>query len=189
MPLVATNVRPKPVDGLAVESEEAKPHQHAFAQAQGKEYARAVTHMAETVAQLGGEVQAGEMIIGLAIEKAEGMYVMRDGELIWEEPGQDNAHLEVSARDATDQRFIPGLEVRVRVLDEAGGVAAQQTLPMLWHPWLYHYGANMALPEKDELTVEIEIEAPAFPRHDEKNGKRFADDVFVSFEGVALEFS
>ncbi|MFZ0013085.1 MAG: iron transporter [Acidimicrobiia bacterium] len=185
----ATQVRPDPFDAPTVESDEAKPHQHGMAQAQGKEYKRALTHMAETVAEVGVEAHAGDMIIALAIEKAEGMYVKQNGHLTWMKPSGDNAHLEISARDSADQRFIPGLTVNVSVTDGSGDMLVDETLPMLWHPWLYHYGANMTLPEGEPLTVEVEIGAPDFPRHDEKNGKRYATDVYVRFDEVELDLT
>lgn len=82
--------------------------------------------------------------------------------------------------------FIPGLKVHVRVIDGDGQTRADATLPFLWHPWLYHYGSNFTLPMGSTVTVEIQIDAPEFPRHDEKNGKRFTEDLFVRFEDVEL---
>lgn len=182
----ASIVRPNPETPSAKESDEAAPHQHRMAQQQGDAYATAMTHMAEKVAITGAEAHAGEMIVALAIEAAEGMYEWDQGVLSWVEPVDQNAHIEVSARDAKDNRFIPGLNVHVRVIDEEDQTRAEGTLPMLWHPWLYHYGSNFVLPMGETVTVEVEIAAPEFPRHDQKNGMRFKDDVFVRFEDVEL---
>lgn len=177
---------PKSTNPPTLESDEAKPHQHAMSQAQGDAYQIALAHMAETVAKTGVEAHAGEMIVALAIEGAEGMYELADGQLQWNGPGANNAHVEISARDASDHRFIPGLKVRVRILDEAEDEVASDTLPMLWHPWLYHYGANFKLPKETVFAVEVEIDTPSFPRHDQKNGMRFTEDVFVRFEDVKV---
>ena len=186
MPAHASKVRPDPVDPPAKKSDEAAPHHHRMAQQQGDAYKTAVKHMAEKVAMIGAEAHVGEMIVALAIEPAEGMYEWNDGALEWLEPGEQNVHIEVSARDATDNRFIPGLKVHIRVIDGEGQPRADATLPMLWHPWLYHYGSNFTLPTGESLRVEIEIEAPQFPRHDEKNGMRYTEDMFVRFEDVEL---
>ena len=114
----ASVTRPDPVDPPAKQTDEAAPHHHRMAQQQGDAYKTAVTHMAEKVAMTGGEAHVGEMIVALALEPAEGMYEWDEGALQWVEPGDQNVHIEVSARDATDNRFIPGLKVHVRVLDE-----------------------------------------------------------------------
>jgi hypothetical protein len=34
--------------------------------------------------------------------------------------------------------------------------------------------------------LEVEIKAPNFPRHDKKNGKRYAEDVNTSFFPVKI---
>lgn len=158
-----------------------------MAQQQGDAYVTAVTHMAEKVAMVGAEAHAGEMIVALALEAAEGMYEWEEGMLRWMEPSGQNVHIEVSARDAKDNRFIPGLNVHVRVIDEDDEIRAEGTLPMLWHPWLYHYGSNFVLPMGSTVTVEVEIDAPEFPRHDQKNGMRYTEDIFVRFEDVELK--
>jgi hypothetical protein len=36
------------------------------------------------------------------------------------------------------------------------------------------------------VTVEVQIDAPEFPRHDEKNGMRYVEDLFVRFKDVEL---
>ena len=180
------SVRPDPVTPPTTKSDEAKPHHHRMAQQQGDDYRSALTHMAEKVAMTGAETQAGDMIVALAIEAAEGMYEWSGQGLEWLEPHEQNIHIEVSARDAADNRFIPGLDVRVRVLDGEGEVRAKGQLPLLWHPWLYHYGANFAVPEDVELNVEVEIDAPDFPRHDKENGRRYTEDVFVRFDDVRI---
>jgi len=187
VPAHASKVRPNPETPPGKESDEAAPHQHRMAQQQGDAYATAVTHMADKVAMTGAEAHAGEMIVALALEAAEGMYEWDQGMLRWMEPSGQNIHIEVSARDAKDNRFIPGLNVHVRVIDEDDELRAEGTLPMLWHPWLYHYGANFVLPMGSTLTVEVEIRAPEFPRHDQKNGMRYTEDVFVRFEDVELQ--
>jgi uncharacterized protein involved in high-affinity Fe2+ transport len=140
--------------------------------------------MAEEVAD---ERRAGDYIVAYAVEKAEGMWQREGGELVWHEPGDRNVHLEISVRDGADHRFVPGLDVELTVLTADGDEVGTEKLPFLWHPWLYHYGRNWKLPGDGEYTLRVRIAAPDFGRYDQENGKRYADDVEVEFEGVEIE--
>lgn len=169
-------------------SDEAKPHQHRMAQEQGDAYVTALHHMANTVADAGGEQAVEDVIVAYAVEAAEGMYKMRGGDLVWTEPRGSNAHVEISVRDGADNRFVPGLEVAVIVrASDSGEVAFDGMLPMLWHPWLYHYGANVAVPGPGKYDIEVRVEPPEFHRHDEKNGKRYEKPIECVFEAVEFK--
>ena len=168
------------------ESDEASAAQLDLARAQGAAYVKALKKMAGEVADGGGEKRAGQYVVAYAHEEAEGMYELVDGELRWREP-DGNIHLEVSVRDAGDDRFIPGLDVRLTVLDESGEEVGTERMPFLWHPWLYHYGRNWTIPGDGTYSLRVRIEPPSFMRHDEENGKRYADPVEVEFPDVELE--
>jgi len=168
-------------------SDEADEKQLELARQQGEQYVKALQHMVTQVAGTGGEQRAGEYIVAYAIERPEGMYHLENGELMWQEPEGKNAHLEISVRDAADNRFIPGLSVHVRAIDSSGYDTGKHQVPFLWHPWLYHYGRNWTFPSSGVYTLEVEIDAPQFHRHDEKNGKRYADAVSVVFENVQVK--
>ncbi len=168
-------------------SEEAKAHQHRMAQDQGQAYVTALHHMANTVADDGGEKPAGEYVVAYAVEKAEGMWKMSGGELHWQEPDDANVHIEISVRDGADDRFVPGLEVYVTVVAPDDTEVGTEQQPMLWHPWLYHYGRNWQVPGDGEYTLRVRIEAPDFPRHDPQNGRRYAEPVEVEFTGVKFK--
>jgi hypothetical protein len=167
-------------------SDEADPEQLQFARVQGGTYQEALEHMANEEADDGGETRGGDYIVAYAVEKAEGMYALKDGELKWQEPGDANAHIEISVRDASDNRFIPHLEITVAVYDSQGERVGEHTQPFIWHPWLYHYGRNWKLPGDGEYTLHVHIKAPTFMRHDRLNGKRYAEDVDVTFEEVNI---
>ncbi len=179
--------RPEPHTPPSKATDEAKPHQHRYAHEQGAAYKTALTHMAESVAQIGGEVAGGDMIVALAVEEAEGMYMLTDGQLEWQEPESENIHIEVAVRDAGDDRFIPGLDVAVSVRDESGTQVAAGPVQFLWHPWLYHYGSNFELPGDGTYSVTVRIEPPTFPRHDKANGRRYAQRVTVEFADLEIE--
>jgi hypothetical protein len=157
-----------------------------LARAEGRALGETLAHMIGDIAENGGETQVGEYLIGYAVEKAEGMYEWRDGGLVWVEPGDGNAHVEVSIRDAADGRFIPGLDVRVAVIDAQGRELGEHRQPLLWHPYLYHYGRNWHLPGSGRYMLRIRFDAPRFPRHDKLNGKRFAEGASCEFSDVEI---
>ena len=168
-------------------TEAAKPGELEMARAQGDAYTRALKHMMNEKAQGGEEKRAGDFIVAYAVEKAEGTYQLQDGELKWEEPQDENCHIEVSVRDAADHRFIPALVVHVRVTDSQGQEIGRHRQPLLWHPWLYHYGRNWHVPGDGRYTLEVSVKAPDFGRHDKENGRRYTDDVAVTFVDVQIK--
>lgn len=168
-------------------SDEAEEKTLQMAREQGLALERALKHMTEEEADDGGEKRAGDYLVGFAVEAAEGMYEMRDGTLEWKEPEDENVHVEVSVRDAADGRFIPALAVHATLIDPQGNELGTNRQPFLWHPWLYHYGRNWAVPGDGDYTLRVRIEAPTFGRHDKINGKRFQEDVEVEFTGVKIK--
>ncbi|NIR39994.1 MAG: hypothetical protein GWN07_29510 [Actinobacteria bacterium] len=167
-------------------SDEATDAALKLARDQGDAMERALKHMTEEEATDGGEQHAGDYRVGYAVEKAEGLYHMRDGHLRWEEPTDENVHVEVSVRDAADGRFIPGLTVHATLIDPDGQEVGTHTQPFLWHPWLYHYGRNWRVPGDGAYTLRVRVDAPTFHRHDRINGDRYADPVEVEFRGVRI---
>ncbi|MGE0043301.1 MAG: iron transporter [Vicinamibacterales bacterium] len=168
-------------------SDEAEPRGLALARAEGQAFRATVDHMIADIADGGAITRAGEYLVGYAVEKAEGMYELRGGELQWTDPGAGNAHIEVVVCDGADGRFVPCLDVTVTVAADAGRVLGTHAQPLLWHPYLYHYGRNWTLPGDGAYTLTVHIEPPAFPRHDKVNGRRYAKAVDVTFEGVRIE--
>lgn len=168
-------------------SDEAKPEELKMAEEQGRSVERALNHMVSRVAEDGKEKQVGDYLVGYAVEEAEGLYHMENGKLVWREPQEENIHVEVSVRDAADGRFIPNLTVHARLVDGKGNDVGMHRQPFLWHPWLYHYGRNWKVPGDGDYTLHIRIEAPDFPRHDKKNGQRYAEDVEAEFHPVKIK--
>ena len=168
-------------------SDEASESQLDLARDQGAAVERALKHMTEEVATDGGETRAGDYLVGYAVEEAEGMYRLRDGELVWEEPGDENLHVEVSVRDGSDGRIVPGLDVTATLVGPDGEEVGTHAQPFVWHPWIHHYGRNWVVPRDGTYTIRVRIEAPDFPRHDKTNGKRFAEAVEVEFDDVTVE--
>jgi hypothetical protein len=168
-------------------TDEASQEQLDAARAQGEAYGKALGIMTQKVADDGGEQRAGDYLIGYAIEKAEGMYVFRDGRLEWMEPEEENVHVEVAVRDAGDGRFVPCLNVTATLIASDGDEVGTYRQPMLWHPMLYHYGRNWKVPGDGKYTLRVRVDPPEFMRHDEVNGCRFVDVVECEFTGVQVK--
>jgi hypothetical protein len=166
-------------------SNEAEPDQLQVARVQGDAYSKALHAMQE---ESGAELRrAGDYLVVLVQEEAEGMYSLDDGELVWHEAAEEsNGHLEIAVADATDGRFVPGLDITLTVADGERDLFTT-SLPFLWHPFLYHYGTNFRMPGKGTYTVRVHIEPPTYMRHDPVNGKRYAEPVDVLFEDIAFE--
>jgi uncharacterized protein involved in high-affinity Fe2+ transport len=171
------------------ESDEAKPKELDMARSQGDTYVEALQHMVNEVADDGGETRAGDYIVAYAIEKAEVMYHMEGGRLALHEPSDKNIHIEVSVRDGADNRFVPNLDVEVTLIGPDGKEAGTHRQPFVWHPWLYHYGRNWKVAQSGRYTLRVRIAAPDFPRHDDKNGERYAEDIEVTFDNVRIDVS
>ncbi|MGI0108307.1 iron transporter [Salinimicrobium sp. WS361] len=152
-----------------------------LAEDQGKAYSAALDYMKEMDNH--AEKEVDDYIISLASEEAEGTYQLQDGKLKWNTPEEGfNTHLEIVVRDKHDKRFIPGLKIRGKVLDDQGKDIIETDFPFLWHPFLLHYGAFFKIPKEGKYKVQLEIPAPEFHRHDEIKGKRFEKDVQVEIE-------
>jgi hypothetical protein len=168
------------------QSDEANQKQLELAQEQGSAFKNAIKAM-KREADTAMEKTASDYMVAIAIEKAEGMYHLENNQLVWQNPTDQNAHIEVVVCDGADGRFVPGLQVTVAVTDQNGKEIGRHEQPYLWHPWLYHYGRNWVLPGDGSYHITVHIEAPEFARHDKKNGLRYAKPVDVNFENVQVK--
>lgn len=168
-------------------SKESTSEQLALARAQGEAFGKAVAEMAGNEADDGDQAAVGDLLVAYAVEEAEGLYRWGDGRLQWQEPTEENVHIEVVVRDAQDGRFIPGLDVTVTVTTEDGDEIGSHEQPFLWHPWLHHYGRNWKVPGDGRYRLAVHIEPAAFMRHDKKNGARFVDPIDVQWSDVRIE--
>ncbi len=167
-------------------SNEAKAQHLPLANEQGQALQNALNTMFQMDTH-GPEKRAGEYLVACIAEEAEGLYYLRNCQLEWQEPTNENAHLEVAVRDGADGRLLPGLAVYATIIDANGKEIGTKQLPFLWHPWLFHYGLNWELPGSGEYTVRVHIDVPDFPRHDKKNGKRYTEPVDVEFQHVKIK--
>lgn len=163
-----------------IPSDEATADQLALAKQQGDAYGQALAAMAQ-IATVQTK-SAGDFTVALVAEKAEGLYMLQGGQLQWTEPGDNNAHLEVGPRDAGDGRFVPGLDISLTLTTSTGEQVGQETMPLIWHPWLYHYGKNWKVPGDGTYHATVTIQPFSGDRHDQTNGKRYAEPVTVEFD-------
>ena len=169
-------------------SDEADRHQLAMAKKEGAAYNASLKYMAWEVADTGGQKRAGDYIVAFAQERAEGMYMLAgEGKLEWDEPTNENCHLEISISDAGDQRFIPYLEITATLTPKGGKAVGPFEVPFVWHPGLYHYGKNVKVPGDGPYKLDIVIKPPSFMRHDKINGKRYAKTVEVTFAEINIK--
>lgn len=96
-------------------------------------------------------------------------------------------HVEVSVRDASDGRFVPGVRVFATLIDPEGNEVGTHEQHLLRHPMVYHYGRNWRVPSDGEHALRVRVEPPAFTRHDRVNGRRVTESVEVEFTGVKVE--
>ena len=167
-------------------SDEINNEQIKLAKRQGEAFQEAIRDMTQKEAR-GTQRAAGDYIIAWASEKAEGMYVLRNDQLQWDEPQIENTHLEVAVCSLADGRFVPSLTVYATLIDQKGTQVGMHQQPFLWHPWLYHYGRNWHVPNEGPYTLRVRVEVPGFPRHDRTNGKLFDQPVEVEFSNIKLE--
>ncbi len=134
------------------------------AAAQGQAFDEALKLMRKQAES--AQVYDGDLIVSLACEEAEGMYELRGGVLVWQAPApEENQHVEIVVQDREDHRFVPGLTVECDVIDDSGAVVAKLRPQFIWHPFLFHYGANCALTHDGDHSFVVRIAAPSFPRH------------------------
>lgn len=153
---------------------------------QGKAFTKALNLMKKIDSNVDAETE--EYLLTLACEEAEGMYkVQPEGDLLWNIPKKgENVHIEIVVRDKEDLRFIPQLSVYINVFDKNGNEVVSSELPFLWHPFLFHYGADVHLPEDGRYNAEVKIERPDFGRHDENKGKRYEKSIKSKFPTINI---
>lgn len=167
-------------------SDESTEEQLELAREQGTSFGKAVAMMTAEEAH-GEQAEAGDLLVGYAVEDAEGMYEWVDGQITWQNPGDENAHIEIVVRDAHDGRFLPGMDVHVSVFTRDGEEVGTHQQPFLWHPWLYHYGRNWTLPGDGIYRVAVHIKPAAFMRHDKLNGARYLEPVDIEWPHVEIK--
>jgi hypothetical protein len=168
-------------------SDEASAEGLRLADAAGQAYQRMVRYFIENIADDGRIEDCGDYRVGVAVEKAEPLWRHRSGQLALQEPAStDNQHVEVIVTDRADGRFLPGLQVNLEAVADDGTSVGAWDLPFLWHPTMFHYGRNVAIPRSGRYSLNVSIARPTFARHDKVNGRRYEHPVLVQFVRMRL---
>ena len=136
----------------------------------------------------GGEREVGEYRVGYIVEPAEGWWEGAPENLAWREPaaGETN-HIEILPFEAETGLLVPGVEITLSVLDEAGEVVESKPLEF-YRGEFYHYANNFSLPGSGTYQLRAEIAPPTFLRHGtgEGEGKVLTEPVVAEFESVNI---
>lgn len=158
-----------------------------LANQQGKSYQNAVDYLKKIVSSY-QEEKVDDYIITVCAEEAEGLYQLEDGELEWQDPKEGlNSHIEIIVQDADDKRFIPELNVHATLFTKDKEIIQEKYHPFLWHPYVFHYGANWRIPAEGEYWVELKISAPRFHRHDVVKGKKYPRMINITLGPLKME--
>lgn len=137
----------------------------------------------------GGEQEVGEYRVGYIVEPAEGWWDGAPENLVWREPaaGETN-HIEILPFETETGLLVPGAEITLTALNEAGEVVESKPLEF-YRGEFYHYANNFGLPGSGTYALRAEIEPPAFLRHgtEEGEGRVLTKPVVVEFESVEID--
>lgn len=154
-----------------------------LADQQGTAYHDALQQLIDTDAHVGGMQEVQDVIVAFAVTDATGMYVQNaETDLAWKEPDNANAHLIIAVMDAADNRFLPYLDIDATVFSPED--EQEFDVPFVWHPYMFHYGRNVEIPENTPIDIRIHVDTPTFDRHDRRQGDRYTSPVEVVFENI-----
>lgn len=161
-----------------------------LAQAQGAALEHALATMIGGVAADGAVVRRGDYVVAYAVELAEGYFHWQNGELQYdlgvEESAEQNAHVEVAILDAETGRFLPALAVQAQLLRGGESIGTFEE-PLMWHPWIYHYGRNWRVPSEGKYSLDIRFDAPRWHIYGAAAGPRFQQGETVHFDDVRMK--
>ncbi|MBA0124351.1 iron transporter [Haloechinothrix sp. YIM 98757] len=155
-----------------------------------KGVAKQYAHLAEEIADEGGQTESGPWRIGYIVEPAEGWYASEGDDTRFREPaGDETHHIEVVPFEADSGRVVPDVPIRVEILDGDGQVVDANDLDFFYGE-AFHYGNNFAVPEQGEYTLRVTLEPPRFLRHGEQDeDPALTEGAEVEFTDVQLESS
>lgn len=165
---------------LTVASNEATKKQLALARAEGDSVDRCISWLVHSSGSYGGTQKAGEYKVSWMLSPPEGWYTYNRYHTEWVPPSlQANAHLWVFVQDGADGRIVPPLSINAEIKTADGKPVLKTALPYAWMPLVNGYGNNIQLPVSGNYILVINIDPPAFHRHDPYNGDRFTDETHL----------
>jgi hypothetical protein len=178
--------RPMPTALLSAVEERLAGH----AGLQGGAMGRAVRAMNQQ-ATSGASQLTADYRVEAAVEYAEAYWFCDPNALAYksevEASSAENCHIEIAPRDAWTGRFLPELNVTVTVWDSEGREIGTRPQPLMWHPWLYHYGENWRVPRSGRYRIRATFPPPAWPRYGATMGRRFAQGATIEFRELRIK--
>lgn len=138
----------------------------------------------------GRDLRNGDYIVANANEYSEAYWEFENGKFVYatemENSAARNSHVEVAVMDSLTGRFVPGLHITASLTDASGHHLGNHLEPFMWHPWLWHYGANWRIPHNGLYTVHVHFGPPDFARYGKKVGDIMSRPVDLDFHGQKL---
>jgi hypothetical protein len=157
---------------------------------QGGAMGRAVRAMNQQATSGAGQLST-DYRIEAAVEYAEAYWFCDPTTLAYksevEASSAENCHIEIAPRDAWTGRFLPELNVTVTVWNANGHEIGTRPEPLMWHPWLYHYGENWRVPLSGRYRIRATFPAPAWRRYGATMGRRFAQGATVEYRELRIK--
>lgn len=136
----------------------------------------------------GSETRKGDYKVAVVVQRqAQGYWNVQDGKLSYIAPDTSvgpTAHIDVSIRDAATGRLVPALNVDATILNSRRKEIDTYAMPFMWHPWMNHYGLNVAVPGNGRYAIRVRADAPAFRRYGSTALRKFNKPVDVEVRGV-----
>jgi len=135
----------------------------------------------------GQQRQSGDYSVAVLIGPARGAWAPRNDELAYlptdNSVGMVN-HVEISIRDATTGRAVPGLNVRATIIDSKRKEVDTYAMPFVWSPATDAYGLNLAVPGNGRYTIRVRAGRPAFRKYGSSALRQFKRPLSVDFRGL-----
>lgn len=152
---------------------------------QGDAYSRALEAVADgqrTATTVGG----GLLVTAILGPPGELRAVTSEATVVHPPRARADVHLGLAVQDTIDGRFVPGLDVVV-TLERVGAEVLTTQAPLLWHPALHHYGADLALGETAHYDVRLRILGPAWSRLPAGHEPRFPGRADLLMTGLLID--
>lgn len=158
-----------------------------LARQEGIAVERSLTGILREANVSGSQRRSGDYNVAVVVQNPRGSWEQRNGKLIYARPDSDIgpiSHIEVSIRDATTGRLLPGLNVHASIVDSRKRAINTYPMPFMWHPWMNHYGLDVAVPGKETYTIRVRADAPSFRRYGGTALRKFNRAIDVEMRGV-----
>ena len=162
----------------------------ALARSEGGASDRSLTELLRSAGVSGSQARSGDYRVTVLVQRPRGLWQVRDGGLRYVDPDGNAgpaAHIDVVVQEAASGRFVQDLKLRATILDSRRKKTGSYTLPMMWHPWMNHYGLTVSVPASGRYSIRVRAVAPAFRRYGGGAAKQFNRPLDVTVHGVRLQ--